>query len=52
MDGFSVGARKAIEKSCDEDGEDGVTMIAGRCDFSVMLGRDRSREDKELTELR
>jgi len=43
MEGFSVGARNAIEKSCEEQGEDGVTMIAGRCDFSVMLGRERSR---------
>jgi len=43
MDGFSVGARKAMEKSCEEQGEEGVTMIAGRGDFSVMLGRERSR---------
>lgn len=42
MDGFSGGARKAMEKSRAEHGEDGVTMIAGRCDFSVTIGRERS----------
>lgn len=31
-----------MEKSRVEEGEDGVTMIAGRGDFSVTRGRDRS----------
>lgn len=42
QDGFGGGARKAIEKSRDEDGEDGVTIMAGRSDFSVARGRERS----------
>lgn len=42
MDGLLGGARNAIEKSCEEDGEEGVTMIAGRGDFSVARGRERS----------
>lgn len=36
------GARKAIEKSWLEDGDDGVTIIAGKGDFSEANGRDRS----------
>jgi len=36
-------ARNAIEKSRVEEGEDGVTMMAGRCDFSVTRGKDRSK---------
>jgi len=32
-----------MEKSREEQGEDGVTMIAGRCDFSVTRGKERSR---------
>jgi len=43
MDGLGGEARKAIEKSCLEDGEHGVTMMAGRGDFSVARGNDRSR---------
>jgi len=43
IDGFSGAARKAIEKSCVDDGEEGVTMMAGRGDFSVTRGKERSR---------
>lgn len=31
---FSGGARKATEKSAEQDGDDGVTTIAGSGDFS------------------
>jgi hypothetical protein len=41
-EGLGAGAKKAIEKSWDEDGEEGVTMIAGKGDFSVASGRERS----------
>lgn len=44
MDGFGSGARNAMEKSCVETGDDGVTMMAGRGDFSVRDGRERSGE--------
>jgi len=37
------GARNAILKSCAEEGEDGVTMIAGKGDFSVASGKERSK---------
>jgi hypothetical protein len=37
------GARKAMEKSLEWVGEDGVTMMAGRGDFSVRLSRERFR---------
>jgi hypothetical protein len=37
------GARKAIEKSRGDMGEDGVTMMAGSGDFSDARGRVRSR---------
>jgi len=43
MDGLGGVQRKAMEKSCVEDGEQGVTMMAGRGDFSVTRGKDRSR---------
>jgi hypothetical protein len=43
MEGFGGGARKAMEKSWAEEGEEGVTMIAGREDFSVTRGSERSR---------
>lgn len=43
-DGFSGGARNAMEKSREDDGDEGVTMIAGRVDFSVTMGNDRSNE--------
>lgn len=43
MDGFGSGARNAMEKSCVETGDDGVTMMAGRGDFSVRDGRERSK---------
>lgn len=39
---FGGGARNAMEKSCAEEGEEGVTMIAGSKAFSVMRGRDKS----------
>lgn len=42
MEGFGGGARNAMEKSCEEEGEEGVTMIAGRDDFSVARGSERS----------
>jgi len=45
--GFGGSARKAIEKSRFDDGEEGVTMIAGRGDFSVARGKDKSRVKKE-----
>jgi len=32
--GFSGGAKKAIEKSAEQDGDEGVTMIAGSGDLS------------------
>jgi hypothetical protein len=37
------GARKAMAKSLEWVGDEGVTMIAGRGDFSVMLSRERSK---------
>jgi len=37
------GARNAIAKSLSPKGEDGVTMIAGKGDFSSTRGLDRSR---------
>lgn len=39
------GARKAIQKSWAEEGEEGVTMIAGRGDFSDASGRERSTKE-------
>lgn len=42
-EGLGGDARNAMEKSCEEDGEDGVTMMAGRPDFSVAKGKERSR---------
>lgn len=41
-EGFGWGAKKAIEKSWAEDGDDGVTMMAGKFDFSVARGKERS----------
>jgi len=32
--GFSGGARNAMEKSAEQDGDEGVTMIAGSDDLS------------------
>jgi hypothetical protein len=40
---FGGAARKAMEKSREEEGEHGVTMMAGSGDFSVARGKDRSR---------
>jgi len=40
--GLGGGARNAIEKSREDDGEDGVTIMAGSFDFSVTRGRERS----------
>jgi hypothetical protein len=34
--GFSGGARKAMEKSAEQDGDEGVTMIAGSGDFTLI----------------
>jgi hypothetical protein len=36
------GAKNAIEKSWGDEGEEGVTMIAGNADFSVAKGNERS----------
>jgi len=40
--GFSGGARKATEKSAEQDGEEGVTTIAGRGDFSPICETEAS----------
>jgi len=42
MFGLGGGARKAMAKSPVEEGDEGVTMIAGRGDFSEAKGRERS----------
>ena len=42
MVGLGGGARNAMEKWRSSEGDDGVTMIAGRGDFSVTSGRERS----------
>lgn len=39
---FSGGARKAMEKSAEQDGDDGVTTIAGSGDFSPICERETS----------
>jgi len=41
-DGLGGAARNAMEKSRVDEGEEGVTIIAGRADFSVASGRERS----------
>lgn len=41
-DGLGGSARNAMEKSREDDGDEGVTMIAGSGDFSVAKGKDRS----------
>lgn len=41
-DGFSGGARKATEKSAEQDGDDGVTTIAGSGDFSAICSSGTS----------
>jgi hypothetical protein len=38
----STGARKATEKSAEQDGDDGVTTIAGSGDFSPIWVRETS----------
>jgi len=40
--GFSSGATKAMEKSAEQDGEEGVTTIAGRGDFSPICETETS----------
>jgi hypothetical protein len=40
--GFSAGARKAMEKSAEQDGDDGVTTIAGSGDSSPICVREIS----------
>jgi hypothetical protein len=40
--GFSGGARKAMEKSAEQDGDEGVTMMAGNGDFSLIWESDTS----------
>lgn len=42
MVGLGGGARNAMEKSWECEGEEGVTMMAGKGDFSVAKGRDKS----------
>lgn len=42
--GFGGGAKNAMAKSVSCDGEDGVTMMAGRSAFSSTRGRVRSRD--------
>lgn len=49
-DDFGGGARKAIEKSCVWLGDEGVTMMAGRGDFSVSDGSDRSLDGSDMSE--
>jgi len=41
-EGFLGGARKATEKSAEQDGDDGVTTIAGSDDLSPILEREIS----------
>jgi len=43
--GFSGVARKAMLKSRGEMGDEGVTMTAGKGDFSATSGSDRSKKD-------
>ena len=43
-DSLAGGARNAIAKSLSPEGEDGVTMIAGKGDFSSTIGLDRSAD--------
>jgi hypothetical protein len=40
-------ARNAIEKSRDDEGEEGVTIMAGSSDFSVASERDRSNTKEQ-----
>jgi len=46
-DGLGGGARKAMKKgesvAAAIDGDEGVTIMAGRGDFSAARGRDKSR---------
>ena len=42
MVGLAGLGRKANEKSCVDDGEHGVTMIAGKGDFPATSVRERS----------
>ena len=41
-DAFGSGARKAMWKSVSPEGDEGVTMIAGRAAFSSTRGLDKS----------
>lgn len=41
-EGLGAGARKAMEKSPELEGEEGVTTMAGRGDFSLMVASERS----------
>ena len=43
-DSLGGGARNAIAKSLSPEGEDGVTMIAGKGDFSSTIGLERSAD--------
>jgi hypothetical protein len=49
--GFSGGARKATEKSAEQDGDDGVTTIAGSGDFSPICSSGTSLHQKKTQEL-
>ena len=42
VEGFSGGARKAMEKSAEQDGDEGVTTIAGSGDFSPICESEMS----------
>lgn len=44
--GFSGGARKATEKSAEQDGDDGVTTMAGSGDFSAICSSGTSLHQK------
>ena len=45
--GFGSGARNAMRKSVSPEGEEGVTMIAGKGDFSSTRGFERSEINGE-----
>lgn len=47
--GEGGGARKAIEKSVSPEGDEGVTMMAGRAAFSSTRGRVRSTKERDNT---
>ena len=48
-EGFGGGAINAMEKSVSPEGDDGVTMIAGRAAFSSTSGSDRSSQSSDTS---